>query len=54
MRLLDEYIYVNAWILFAWTLLSTHDGYLPVLAGIGLLAVSISGIAYMARKQKRY
>jgi NADH:ubiquinone oxidoreductase subunit 3 (subunit A) len=54
MRLLDEYVYVNAWILFAWAMFSTHSGYLPVLAGIGLLAVSFSGIAYTAQKQKRY
>jgi hypothetical protein len=54
MRLLDEYVYVNAWILFAWAMLSTHGGYLPVLAGIVLLAVSVSGIACTAHKQRRY
>lgn len=52
-RLLYEYIYVNLWILLVLAMMWAHDQYISVTDGAILMAVAITGLTFVSRKQLR-
>ncbi|TNJ67076.1 hypothetical protein FE784_05865 [Paenibacillus hemerocallicola] len=53
LRLLYEYIYVNMWLLMFLTFMWANDGYISFFESCLLIVISISGIAFVSKKQLR-
>lgn len=53
LRLLYEYIYVNMWLLLFLAFMWANDGYLSFIESCLLIVFSITGIAFVSKKQLR-
>lgn len=53
LRLLYEYIYVNLWLLLFLALMWANDGYISIFESCLLIAISITGIVFVSKKQLR-